>query len=198
MTALSSPTPAGPSRGGSPSRGVPQNDRLAACCPANTRDIPADGAPIDRNSAGKKKGASTGKGNPWLGATIGEIVSAAARTDTFLAERYQRIARRRGKRRAIVAVGNSVLTIIWPLLSDPAASYHDLGPGYYESRINTSAASAPSSASSNSSPARKSPSSPPPDPASNRTGHHHSRSLPRHYSPFSSQSDVTSQGCLAS
>jgi transposase len=93
-------------------------------------------APIDRNSAGKKKGASTGKGNPWPGATIGEIVSAAARTDTFLAERYQRIARRRGKRRAIVAVGNSVLTIIWHLLADPAASYHDLGPGYYESRIN--------------------------------------------------------------
>jgi transposase len=92
-------------------------------------------APIDRNSAGKKKGASTGKGNPWLGATIGEIVSGAARTDTFLAERYQRIARRRGKRRAIVAVGNSVLTIIWHLLADPAASYHDLGPGYYESRI---------------------------------------------------------------
>jgi transposase len=93
-------------------------------------------APIDRNSA-KKKGASTGKGNPWLGATIGEIVSGAARTDTFLAERYQRIARRRGKRRAIVAVGNSVLTIIWHLLDDPDASYHDLGPSYHESRLNS-------------------------------------------------------------
>jgi transposase len=92
-------------------------------------------APIDKNSAGKKKTASTGKGNPWLGATIGEIVSAAARTDTFLAERYQRITRRRGKRRAIVAVGNSVLTIIWHLLADPEASYRDLGPGSCESRI---------------------------------------------------------------
>jgi hypothetical protein len=68
-------------------------------------------APIDKNSAGKKKPASTGKGNPWPGATIGEIVSGTACTDTFLAERYQRIARRRGKRRAIVAVGNSVLTM---------------------------------------------------------------------------------------
>jgi transposase len=94
-------------------------------------------APIDKNSAGKKRTATTGKGNPWLGATLGEIVSGAARTNTFLAERYQRIARRRGKRRAIVAVGNSVLTIIWHLLSDPAASYHDLGPGYYQSRLNT-------------------------------------------------------------
>jgi transposase len=43
----------------------------------------------------------------------------------------------RGKRRAIVAVGNSVLTIIWHLLADSTASYHDLGPGYYESRINS-------------------------------------------------------------
>ena len=94
-------------------------------------------APIDKNSAGKKKNASTGKGNPWLGATIGEIVSGANRTNTFLAERYHRIARRRGNRRAIVAVGNSVLTIIWHLLDDPTARYHDLGPGYYESRLNS-------------------------------------------------------------
>ena len=94
-------------------------------------------APTGKNSAGKKKRASTGKGNPWLGATIGEIVSGAARTGTFLAERYQRVARRRGKRRAIVAVGNSVLTIIWHLPGDPGASYRDLGPGYYESRLNS-------------------------------------------------------------
>ena len=91
-------------------------------------------APIDRNSAGKHKGGSTGKGNPWLAATLGEIITAAARTDTFLGERYHRIARRRGKRRAIVAVGNSVLTIIWNMLSEPDSSYHDLGHGYYQAR----------------------------------------------------------------
>jgi transposase len=91
-------------------------------------------APIDRSSAGKSKGGSTGKGNPWLAATLGEIITAAARTDTFLGERYHRIARRRGKRRAIVAVGNSILTIIWNLLTDPDTSYHDLGHGYYQQR----------------------------------------------------------------
>ena len=53
-------------------------------------------APIDRSSTGKAKGSSTGKGNPWLAATVGEIVTAA-RTDTFLGERYHRIARHRGK-----------------------------------------------------------------------------------------------------
>jgi hypothetical protein len=61
-------------------------------------------------------------------ATIGESVAALARTDTFLGDRYRRMVRRRGKKRAIVAVGNSMLTIIWHLLADPAARYHDLGP----------------------------------------------------------------------
>ena len=92
-------------------------------------------APLDHQSAGKNKGASTGKGSPWLAATIGESVAALARTDTFLGERYRRLIRRRGKKRAIVATGNSMLTIIWHLLSDPEARYRDLGPGYYESAI---------------------------------------------------------------
>lgn len=93
-------------------------------------------SPIDARSAGTKKGNSTGKGNPWLAGAIGEIVAGLSRTHTFLGQRYRRLARRRGKKRAIVAVGNSLLTIIWHLLSDPTAHYQDLGPGYYESRIN--------------------------------------------------------------
>src|SRR5439155_25130343 len=90
--------------------------------------------PIDASSAGRKKGNSTGKGNPWLAGTLGEVVAGLARTNTFLGERYRRLARRRGKKRAIVAVGNSVLTIVCHLLSDPNARYHDLGPDFYESR----------------------------------------------------------------
>jgi transposase len=93
-------------------------------------------APIDHNSAGNKRGGSTGRGNPWLAGTLGEIVAAVSRTDTFLGERYRRLARRRGKNRAIVAVGNSILTIIWHLLADPEAHYVDLGSGYYQSKIN--------------------------------------------------------------
>jgi transposase len=92
-------------------------------------------SPIDAQSAGRKKGNSTGKGNPWLAGALGEVVAGLARTHTFLGERYRRLVRRRGKKRAIVAVGNSVLTIVWHLLSDPDARYRDLGPGFYESRI---------------------------------------------------------------
>lgn len=93
-------------------------------------------APIDKNSAGKKRGGATGKGNPWLGGALGEVVIGTSRTNTFLGERYRRLARRRGKKRAIVAVGNSVLTIIWHLLADPEARYHDLGSDYYQSKLN--------------------------------------------------------------
>jgi transposase len=46
------------------------------------------------------------------------------------------LARRRGKQKAIVATGNSVLTVVYHLLSDLDASFCDLGPTYYESRIN--------------------------------------------------------------
>ena len=88
--------------------------------------------PKARQSAGRSKAASTGKGNPWLGGTLGEAATSAARTKTFLASRYKRIARRRGKQRALVAVGNSILTIAWHLLSDPAAHFTDLGPDWHD------------------------------------------------------------------
>jgi transposase len=51
------------------------------------------------------------------------------------AEKYRRIARRRGSKRAIVAIGRSILVIAWHLLSDPDARFYDLGPGYYAARI---------------------------------------------------------------
>jgi len=94
-------------------------------------------APGVSESAGRKKGnASTGHGNRYLARSLGEAAVAVGRTDTFLGERYRRIARRRGKKRAIVAVGRSILIIIWHLLSDDNAHFIDLGPGYHDSRVN--------------------------------------------------------------
>jgi transposase len=91
-----------------------------------------------KESAGKKKGkGSTGHGNPYLARVLGEAAVAAGRTDTFLGERYRRIARRRGTKKAIVAVGRSILVIVWHLLADPTARFHDLGPGFYDTRSNT-------------------------------------------------------------
>jgi transposase len=94
-------------------------------------------APGVSESAGRKKGnAGTGHGNRYLARVLGEAAIGAARTDTFLGERYRRIARRRGKNPAIVAVGRSILVIVWALLADDDAQFVDLGPDYYAVRTN--------------------------------------------------------------
>jgi hypothetical protein len=90
--------------------------------------------PQTRQSGAKTSHAPPGKGNPWLNGILGEIAASAARTDTFLGERYRRIARRRGKRKALAAIARSILVIIYHLLADPEARYHDLGPDYYDTR----------------------------------------------------------------
>jgi hypothetical protein len=95
-------------------------------------------APGVKESAGKKKGkGATGHGNRYLAKVLGEAAVTAGRTDTFLGERYRRIARRRGKKTAIVAVGRSMLVIIWHLLSDPEARFIDLGSDYHDKHIDT-------------------------------------------------------------
>jgi transposase len=91
--------------------------------------------PQTHQSAGKSRTKGRGKGNPWLAGTLGRIVFSASRTDTFLGARYRRLARR-GEPKAIVAVGNSVLTVVYHLLSDTDLSFCELGPAHYESRIN--------------------------------------------------------------
>jgi len=94
-------------------------------------------APGVKESAGKRKGTgATGHGNPYLARVLGEAAVAAGRTNTFLGERYRRLAKRRGTKRAIVAVGRSILVIVWHLLADPDARFHDLGPGFYEAHVN--------------------------------------------------------------
>jgi transposase len=90
--------------------------------------------PGTRQSGPKTSRGNQPKGNPWLGGILGEIAASAARSDTFLGHRYRRLARRRGKLKALVAVARSLLVIVWHLLSDRAARYHDLGPAYYDSR----------------------------------------------------------------
>lgn len=93
-------------------------------------------APGVKESAGKNKGnATSGHGNRYLARVLGEAAVCAARTHTFLGERYRRIARRRGAKRAMVAVGRSILVIVWHLLSDPDSHFHDLGSDFYDKRV---------------------------------------------------------------
>ncbi|WP_239405188.1 transposase [Frankia sp. Cj3] len=86
-------------------------------------------------SGATHRAGQTGKGNPYLKGILGEAAAAAAKTDTFLGERYRRIVKRRGKLTALVAVARSILTIVWHLLADPTKRFHDLGPDYHTTRI---------------------------------------------------------------
>jgi transposase len=96
-------------------------------------------APGVKESAGKKKGAgTTGHGNPYLARILGEAAIATSRTDTFLGERFRRIARRRGSKKAIVAAGRSLLVIIWHLLSRADRPLRRPRPGFYDTRISHS------------------------------------------------------------
>ncbi len=92
-------------------------------------------SPQTIQSGARSRAGRTGKGNPYLKGILGEAAAAAGKTDTFLGERYRRLARRRGKLKALVATARSILVIVWHLLADRTARYQDLGPGYYASRI---------------------------------------------------------------
>ena len=93
--------------------------------------------PLD-NSSGKRKGkAKSKKGNRYLGGLLGETAIAAGKTQTREGARYRRLARRRGKPKAQVALGNTQLKVYHALLSNPGARYADLGPDYYERQAST-------------------------------------------------------------
>jgi transposase len=97
-------------------------------------------APGVNSSAGKTLGnGSTGHGNRYLARALGEVAVSAGKTDTFLGARYRRLVRRRDKKKAIVAIGRSILVIIWHLLADPDRRFHDLGADHYDQHVNTQA-----------------------------------------------------------
>jgi transposase len=91
--------------------------------------------PGNHESAGKRKSGRTRKGSPWLRVALTEAAHAAARTkrDTYLKAQFRRLATRRGKQRAIVAVGHTILVIVYHLLTD-GTPYHDLGGRYFDDR----------------------------------------------------------------
>jgi transposase len=91
--------------------------------------------PSNNESAGKHRPGHTRKGNKWLGAALVESAHAASRTkNTYLATQYWRLAGRRGKKGAAVAVGHSILVISYHLL-DRQQPYQDLGGDYFTSRL---------------------------------------------------------------
>ncbi len=92
-------------------------------------------APRVSESAGKRKGKNaTGRGNPYIGGTLGETAASAGRTQTFLGAKLRRLRKHMPKKKAQGAIMRAQLVIAHALLSDPEAEYRDLGTGYYEQR----------------------------------------------------------------
>jgi transposase len=92
-------------------------------------------APRVKESGGRRKGGSaTGKGNPCIGATLGEASAAVGRTQTFLGAKLRRLVRHMPKKKAQGAVMRTQLVAAHALLSDPGSDYLELGPGYYDLR----------------------------------------------------------------
>ena len=101
----------------------PTDDQLcswAKICPGNNE------------SAGKRRSGTTGHGNRWLGATLVQVAwSASRKKKSYFQAQFRRLAGRRGKKRAIVAVAHSVLTDTYHILKD-GTPYRELGADHFD------------------------------------------------------------------
>jgi transposase len=89
--------------------------------------------PGHNESAGKRKSSKTRKGNKHLRSALAEAANSVIRSENYLGAQYRRIAVRRGHQRAIIAVGHSILTIVYHLLKNQQ-DYKELGSQYFELR----------------------------------------------------------------
>ncbi len=90
--------------------------------------------PGNHESAGKRTSGKTTKGSPWLRKLLVEAALAAGRTkNTYLSAQYRRLAARRGKKRAAVAVGHTILVIIFHVLREQEP-YEELGGNFFDKR----------------------------------------------------------------
>lgn len=90
--------------------------------------------PGNYESAGKHRSGKIRKGNPWLRTALVEAAHGAARTkNTYLGAQYRRLATRRGKKKALVAIAHSILVIVYHVLTRKEP-YNDLGSNYFDER----------------------------------------------------------------
>jgi len=91
--------------------------------------------PGNCQSGGKRLSGRTRKGNRWLRRAFCQMAWAATRKKgSYLKTQYRRLAGRRGKQRALLAVAHTLITIIYHLLRDPNLDYRELGEDYFDRR----------------------------------------------------------------
>lgn len=125
-----------------PGIGVPTADVIIAETGADMTVFPTPGqlaswagvCPGHHESAGRSKSSKTRPGNRWLKGALGAAALSIARhPSTFLHVKYQRLAKSRGRAKAIVAIQHNLLTLVWTMLTT-GALYDEPGPDYYTRR----------------------------------------------------------------
>jgi transposase len=89
--------------------------------------------PGNYEGAGVQRGGRTRRGSPWLRTALIGSAQSASRTKTYLGAQYRRIAARRGAQRAFVAVGHTILGIVYAVLTS-GRPFDDLGVTYFDRR----------------------------------------------------------------
>lgn len=87
--------------------------------------------PGKNESAGRNYSSKTAKGNKYLKAALVQAAHTQRRADNYLGAQYRRLARRRGSKRAAVAVAHSILVIVYHLLRD-GTRYQERGADYFD------------------------------------------------------------------
>ena len=91
-------------------------------------------SPGNEESAGKRRSGKTAKGNKWIRRTLTQAAWAATRRkEGYLAAQYRRLSARRGKKRAIVALGHTILVAAYHMLKEEVDD-RDLGSDYFDRR----------------------------------------------------------------
>jgi transposase len=95
--------------------------------------------PGTHESAGKRRPAGAGLGNTWLRTALIEAAWAASHArQSYLSVQYRRIARRRGSKRAALAIAHRLLVIAYHVLREGVV-FRDLGPDHFD-RLNATKA----------------------------------------------------------
>jgi transposase len=92
--------------------------------------------PGNNESAGRRGSGRTRHGDVHLRAALGPAAITAVRANnTYLSARYRRLIGHLGRRRALVAIGHTILIAVWHILGEDLVEYQELGAGYFDRRL---------------------------------------------------------------